>query len=142
MPMTRRRLVIVESPYAPGFPRPVWTEGSGEGFIEFRQRMMAWDNERYRHRQYLRAALRHSLFIGEAPFASHAIYTQPGVLDDTNPEERRMGIEAGFAWRERADATVVYEDLGISPGMYQGIAHAVSLGPKHELERRKIEGWK
>lgn len=31
---------------------------------------------------YLRRCLRDSLLRGEAPFASHAIYTLPGVLDD------------------------------------------------------------
>ncbi len=31
---------------------------------------------------YLRAAMRDCLKRGEAPFASHGLYTQPGVLDD------------------------------------------------------------
>lgn len=50
------RRVIVESPYA--------------GDIE-------------RNMRYLRACLADCLRRGEAPFASHAIYTQPGVLDDS-----------------------------------------------------------
>jgi hypothetical protein len=76
---------------------------------------------------YLRAALHDCLQRGEAPFASHAIYTQPGVLNDDDPAERRQGIEAGFAWRSAAAATVVYTDRGIAPGMQAGIDHANSI---------------
>jgi len=49
---------------------------------------------------------------GEAPYASHALYTQPGVLDDSIPVERETGIEAGLEWGAKADATVVYVDRG------------------------------
>lgn len=65
----------------------------------------------------------HSLSLGEAPFASHLLYTQ--VLDDKDPEQRRQGIEAGLAWGRAADATVVYSDYGVSSGMQQGIDRAV-----------------
>jgi hypothetical protein len=74
--------------------------------------------------RYLRACMADCLRRGEAPFASHALYTQPGVLDDDNPDERDLGIAAGFAWRVVADATVVYMDRGVSRGMQEGIAHA------------------
>jgi len=47
---------------------------------------------------YARRALRDCLLRGEAPFASHLLYTQPGVLDDTLPDERACGIEAGLIW--------------------------------------------
>lgn len=80
------------------------------------------------HLAYLRACMRDCLERGEAPFASHALYTQPGVLDDTQSEERALGIEAGFAWRAFAARTVVYIDLGISGGMRQGIADAEARG--------------
>ena len=103
------RLVIVESPYA-------------------------GDTER--NLQYLREALRDCLLRGEAPFASHALYTQPGVLRDGVPGDRRLGIEAGFAWRRWADATVVYTDLGISEGMAQGVDHANKIG--HRVEYRSL----
>jgi hypothetical protein len=56
-----------------------------------------------------------SLLRGEAPIASHLLYTQPGVLNDQVADERRLGIEAGLAWLRAAKATVVYQDLGISP---------------------------
>lgn len=77
---------------------------------------------------YLRACMRDCLLRGEAPFASHGLYTQPGVLDDTIPEERERGIRAGFAWRSLGARTVVYTDRGISKGMAYGIEHAVWNG--------------
>jgi hypothetical protein len=65
---------------------------------------------------------------GEAPIASHLLYTQPGILDDTTPVERNWGIEAGLAWKRVADASVVYTDLGISRGMQHGIDAAKASG--------------
>jgi hypothetical protein len=44
---------------------------------------------------------------GEAPFASHLLYTQPGVLCDGVANEREQEIKAGLAWAERAQATIV-----------------------------------
>ncbi len=101
--------VIIESPYA----------GDVEGNLT-----------------YLRACLRDSLLRGEAPIASHGLYTQPGVLDDTVPEERALGMNAGFAWRCRAAKTVVYTDRGISGGMRLGIEVAHDLG--HPIEYREL----
>lgn len=91
------RLVILESPYAGDIAENV---------------------------TYARACLRDSLLRGEAPIASHLLYTQPGVLCDEVPAERAHGIEAGLAWGRVADATVVYTDRGISRGMRYGIAAA------------------
>jgi len=87
--------------------------------------------------EYGRAALRDSLMKGEAPIASHLLYTQKGILDDTIPEERARGIEAGLLWGKEADKTVVYTDLGISPGMSQGIERAKLEG--REIEYRTID---
>jgi len=77
---------------------------------------------------YGRACLRDSLLRGEAPLASHLLYTQIGVLDDLNPAERMQGMSAGLAWLESSEGTVVYTDLGISGGMQHGIDMAVALG--------------
>ena len=85
------------------------------------------------HIRYSRRALADSLARGEAPIASHLLYTQPGVLDDTIPEERRRGIEAGLAWGRVADQTAVYADYGITPGMQQGIARAKAEGRTYEI---------
>lgn len=95
------KLVIIESPFA----------GDVEKNIE-----------------YARACVRDSLLRGEAPIASHLLYTQPGVLDDTIPAERQHGIDAGLAWRAVADGSVVYTDRGISKGMEYGIAAARDSG--------------
>lgn len=77
---------------------------------------------------YARRCIHDCLTRGEAPIASHLLFTQPGVLDDTIPEERALGIAAGLAWHGVADATVVYTDRGISPGMQHGIAAAQKAG--------------
>lgn len=89
-----------------------------------------------RNEKYARLCLRDSLLRGEAPIASHLLYTQPGVLDDKNPEERALGIEAGLAWGTFAVKTVVYEDYGISKGMEYGIARAKK--EKRPIVYRKI----
>lgn len=90
------KLVVIESPYA--------------GDVE-------------RNMAYLKRAMLDSLARGEAPYASHALYTQ--FLDDTVPEERELGMKAGFAWGELASKVVVYGDYGVSRGMQAGIDRAI-----------------
>jgi len=112
------RLVILESPYA----------GDVNANVEF-----------------ARACVRDSLSRGEAPIASHLLYTQPGILRDEIAEERQWGIDAGLAWANAAAATVVYQDRGISLGMKYGIKNAMLAGrpveyrclnaPKREVEQ-------
>src|SRR3989338_4218942 len=77
---------------------------------------------------YLRLCMRDCLMRGEAPFASHGLYTQLGVLNDCDPEEHKLGIEAGLVWGTVARKTVVYIDKGISKGMRQGIERAIQEG--------------
>lgn len=93
--------VIIESPYA--------------GNIQMNER-------------YARTCLRDSITRGEAPFASHLLYTQPDVLADSISAERRLGIACGQAWLAVADLVAVYTDHGISNGMQQGIDAAVAAG--------------
>ena len=94
--------------------------------------------------RYLRAAMADCLKRGEAPFASHALYTQPGVLDDHDPEQRRLGIEAGFKWGYFAEVIAFYVDLGMSPGMIAALEHweATRHEEDRKIEIRRIEGWK
>jgi len=73
---------------------------------------------------YAKLCIRDMLLRGEAPIASHLLFTQPGLLDDTKPEQRKLGIAAGHAWIEVADEVAVYGDLGISKGMELGISNA------------------
>ena len=89
--------------------------------------------------RYARACMRDSLNRGESPFAMHLLYTQDGILDDDIPEERNLGIEAGFAWGKHASKTVVYTDLGITPGMELGIQRAKEEG--REVEYRELASW-
>lgn len=104
--MNKMRLVIVESPFA----------GDVEANI-----------------QYARRCVRDSLSRGEAPIASHLLYTQQGILDDDIPSERQWGIDAGLAWRGVAEASVVYVDRGISKGMEYGMAAAKEAGMPVEI---------
>ena len=107
------RLVIVESPYA--------------GDVE-------------KNTAYARLCVRDSPARGEAPIASHLLYTQPTILDDLIPEERQWGIDAGLAWRKVAEASVVYTDLGISRGMEYGIKAAESAGIPVEYRTLGFKG--
>ncbi len=97
------KLVILESPYA---------------------------GEIQKNITYARACVRDSLLRNESPIASHLLYTQSGILDDNIPGERQLGIDAGLAWKTVAQATVVYADYDITPGMQYGIDQA----KKHGLE--------
>lgn len=93
---------------------------------------------RDRNRRFLLRCMRDSSMRGEAPFASHLLYTQ--FLDDDVPEERAIGLECGLAWADAgAEATVVYTNLGISGGMQFGIDRANQVG--RPVEYRELEGW-
>lgn len=95
------RLVVLESPYA--------------GNVE-------------ENLAYARRCVHDCLLRGESCVASHLLFTQPGVLDDNHPEERKLGIAAGHEWYRVAEAAVVYTDRGISPGMDAGIKIATERG--------------
>ncbi len=86
------------------------------------------------NKKYLQRAIRDSLSRGEAPFASHQMYTD--ALDDNDPEQRKLGMLAGFRWLAIADAIIVYGDRGISPGMKLAIEQATRRMP---VEYRKLD---
>lgn len=81
-----------------------------------------------KNKRYARACMADCFRRGEAPFASHLLYTQPGVLNDTDPAERALGIEAGLLWGKNAAVSAVYLDLGVSTGMRYGIEEAERVG--------------
>jgi len=85
---------------------------------------------------YAKKCVHDCLLRNEAPIASHLLFTQPGVLNDNEPAERILGIEAGLKWQEVADMIVVYTDRGISKGMKEAIEHAEYL--KKPIEYRKL----
>ena len=107
------RLVVLESPFA--------------GDIE-------------KNIAYAKLCVRDCLTRGEAPIASHLLFTQPGILRDSEPEERTLGIAAGHAWTKMAEAVVVYLDRGLSNGMKAGIAVAENAGIV--VEARLLPGYK
>lgn len=109
-----RPIVIIESPFAGDLPKNV---------------------------AYARAAVSDSLGRGEAPYASHLLYTQPGILDDDTPEEREWGLEAGWEFMRVATRVAVYKDLGISNGMQRGIERAQSLGIPVEFREVDYGAW-
>jgi hypothetical protein len=90
--MLHRKRVIIESPYAGPTPSDI-----------------------SRNVAYAKLALADSIYRGEAPYASHLLYTQ--VLKDEIPEERKLGIELGMAWVDAAELVAFYVDFGFSPGM-------------------------
>jgi hypothetical protein len=89
-----------------------------------------------RNVHYARLCLHDCLMRGEAPFASHLLYTQESVLDDDIPEERELGIAAGLSWGSMAEKTVVYTDYGLSRGMKYGIERAEAIG--RPIEYRQL----
>lgn len=105
------KLVIVESPYA----------GDIEANVAYAKR-----------------CVRDALTRGEAPIASHLLFTQDDILNDLIPDERLLGREAGLAWTAVADVMAVYTDRGISTGMRQAIDHAERVGLP--VEMRQIGG--
>lgn len=83
---------------------------------------------------YARQCMRDSLKRGEAPYASHLLYTQANVLDDNIPEERELGILAGFAWKHIPDVlTVFYADKGFSNGMRKAVDYCNKHDRKYEV---------
>ena len=109
------RLVVIESPYAGDTPEAIRAN------VDYGRRCLA-----------------DSLSRGEAPFASHLLYTQPGVLDDANPGQRSIGIAAGRQWSAASNFTAVYYDRGLSKGMKEGLRNAMRLGLLVEL--RSLNG--
>ena len=124
------RRVIVESPFA--------GKNTLSGFALDMDRAVRIKIETTANILYARAAVRDSVLRGEAPIASHLLLTQPGILNDDVPEERNLGIEAGLAWRDVADASAVYVDRGISGGMRYGIDLAGDSGLT--CEQRSMPG--
>lgn len=106
------RLVILESPYRG-----------------------ATAHETERNVRYAKQAMLDALHREESPLASHLLW--PGILDDADEHERALGIAAGLAWGHAAEATVVYQDHGISPGMRLGINRAEAEG--RPVEYRSLQ---
>lgn len=89
---------------------------------------------------FARLCMHDMLLRGEAPYASHLLYTQETVLDDLNPEERELGIYAGFAWKHMKDVnTVFYLDRGMSGGMKLALEYCKDNNIKYETRYLETE---
>lgn len=105
--MKEFKLCVLETPYA----------GDIESNVEYAQKCM--------HDMLLRH---------EAPYASHLLYTQPNVLDDLVPEERELGIYAGFAFKHMEGMhTVFYIDKGMSRGMKLALNYCKEHNMSYEI---------
>jgi hypothetical protein len=87
--------------------------------------------------EYARKCIKDSLSKNEAPLASHLLYTQPGILNDRIPHERKKGIEAGYAYYDIVDYIVFYTDLGISSGMEKALERANEMSVKIKFRKLK-----
>lgn len=93
----KRPIVIIESPYSNGAQ-----ESNVEGAVE-----------------YAKDACLHSIHAGEAPLASHLLYTQ--FLNDNCAVARGIGIDCGLAYADLARTIAFYIDQGISRGMFNAL---------------------
>jgi hypothetical protein len=89
-----------------------------------------------RNLAYAKMAMLDSIYRGEAPFASHMLYTQ--VLDDKVPSERELGIKMGQAWLIEANLVAFYVDLGMSQGMKASLQLLKSKRIRVPFEIRKV----
>jgi len=98
------RLTVIESPYA--------------GKVE-------------ENLAYLDQAILHCLRRNESPYASHKMLTT--ALNDNIPVERRLGIDAGLAFRRHMHNRAFYIDLGWSGGMEAALRLYLREGLTFEL---------
>ena len=75
----------------------------------------------------------YALEKGFAPFASHLLYTQ--FLDDSDPLQRELGINAGLAFRKATGRALFGVDYGWSPGMERARALYDAEGVPYETVR-------
>lgn len=107
--MTHNGLTIIESPYA---------------------------GELVRNRLYLARAIRHSVALGEVPFASHGFFTW--VFDDRDPASRKLGIQLGYYFWPHAERVVFYVDYGMSDGMEAARRRLENYFPNMKTVSRRI----
>ncbi len=111
--------VVVESPYA----------ASDEQGIDL--------NEAYAEIAMHDCLVNHN----ESPYASHLLYTRRFVLRDHVPADRKLGIEAGFFWRDVAEKSIFYKDLGMTSGMQLGVDDCIAKDKPYEVRRLPDKLW-
>lgn len=78
------------------------------------------------NRLYALRACVDSLRRGEVPYASHLFF--PQFLDELKPEERELGLTAGYAMWPIAKKIAFYVDRGMSKGMERAQKRAIQMG--------------
>lgn len=116
------RIVCLESPFKPSEDDIATYAGRYSPAELLRQNLI-----------YARLALLNSLKLGEAPLASHLLYTQ---VWSEGSETRENGIKAGIEMHHRADLVAFYVDLGMSSGMQRAAMNAKLINT--EQARRAI----
>lgn len=130
------RLVVLESPYAAKLKYEQWLsvndrKPSEQAVEDYRKYFM---EEVEDNLKFARQKFRELVAQGDAPIASHLTYTQDGILDDLVPNERRVGIAAGLAWRPMAEVSVFFPRDGYwSRGMLDALDSCVNEGLVAEL---------
>ena len=112
-------LVAIESPYA-GRLGPDFAKDEARNVL------------------YLKACIQDCLARGESPYASHEMFTR--ALADSDPVQRKLGIEAGMYWAAKAESRILYLDRGLSPGMILGLKEAIRL--KQTVVVRGLAAWR
>lgn len=77
----------------------------------------------------------------ETPYASHLLYTRKNVLRDDHGPDRELGIKAGFYWRDVAEETVFYTDLGMTDGMVLGIGDCKEKNNPYHVRKLPTYLW-
>ena len=75
--------------------------------------------------EYAKGACRFVMESGHAFFAPHLLY--PRILDDTVPEERKLGMNMGLTMLSKCDELWAF-GVVMSKGMQREIAEAERLG--------------
>lgn len=85
--------------------------------------------------EFARAVCRYALARGYVPYASHLFF--PGILDDSRPQERELGIRAGFAWSQHATEVwfCLRPDEELSQGMKEAVGYFSYIGIPMKLAR-------
>jgi len=126
---SQRKRVVVESPLKGKIPK---FASSFLGCVFGLNKLFEYFGRR-NNRKYAKACIKDCLKRGEAPYASHLLFDQSGLLNDMNEEERQLGMNCGFIWNEAAVLTAVYVDRGFSSGMKMGLENARKCNRKVEF---------
>ena len=79
-----------------------------------------------RNKQYARELTAHAIQLGYAPITPHLYITE--CLDDNEPSQRDLGLNAGLALLSVCDIIIVGIKYGISVGMEREIFRARRAG--------------